>query len=76
VRKSAAALLLAPRIGERFNGLVTGASGKATWVRINHPVAEGRIVEGVEGLDVADRVRVELVGVDAARGFIDFRRVL
>ena len=76
VRKSAAALLLAPRIGERFNGLVTGASGKATWVRINHPVAEGRIVEGVDGLDVADRVRVELVGVDAARGFIDFRRVL
>ena len=32
VRKSAAALLLADRIGERFDGVVTGASEKGTWV--------------------------------------------
>jgi exoribonuclease-2 len=75
VRKSAAAVLLAPRIGGRFDGIVTGVSTKGTWVRIAHPIAEGRIVQGIEGLDVADRVRVELVGVDARQGFIDFKRV-
>jgi exoribonuclease-2 len=75
VRKSAAAVLLAPRIGQSFDGLVTGVSGKGTWVRIAHPIAEGRIVRGFDGLDVADRVRVELVAVDAMRGFIDFERV-
>ena len=75
VRKSAAAVLLAPRIGQSFDGIVTGVSGKGTWVRITHPIAEGRIVHGFDGLDVADRVRVELVAVDAPQGFIDFKRV-
>ena len=74
VRKSAAALLLAPRIGQRFDAIVTGASDKGTWVRIPDPVAEGRVVRGFEGLDVGDRVRVELVHTDASRGFIDFAR--
>jgi exoribonuclease-2 len=72
VRKSAAALLLAPRIGARFEAIVTGASEKGTWVRIAGPVAEGRVVRGFEGLDVGDRVRVELVHTDVERGFIDF----
>ena len=35
VRKSAAALLLATRIGARFEAIVTGASDKGTWVRIS-----------------------------------------
>jgi exoribonuclease-2 len=74
VRKSAAALLLGRRIGQRFDAIVTGASDKGTWVRIPDPVAEGRVVRGFEGLDVGDRVRVELVHTDAARGFIDFAR--
>ena len=73
VRKSAAALLLAPRIGQRFAAIVTGVSAKGTWVRISHPLAEGRVLQGFEGLDVGDKPRVELIGVDAARGFIDFR---
>ena len=72
VRKSAAALLLAPRIGARFDGIVTGASDKGTWVRIAGPSAEGRIVRGFEGLDVGERVRVQLVHTDVVRGFIDF----
>ena len=74
VRKSAAALLLAPRIGQHFDALVTGASLKGTWVRIGDPAVEGRVVRGFEGLDVGDRVRVELVHTDAIRGFIDFVR--
>ena len=74
VRKSAAALLLASRIGERFDALVTGASPKGTWVRILKPAVEGRLVRGVEGLDVGDHVDVELVATDVERGFIDFAR--
>jgi len=72
VRKSAAALLLAPRLGARFEGIVTGASDKGTWVRISGPAAEGRVVRGYRGLDVGERVRVELVHTDVSRGFIDF----
>jgi exoribonuclease-2 len=74
VRKSASALLLAPRIGQRFDAIVTGAGPKGTWVRIQEPVAEGRVVREYEGLDVGDRVRVELVHTDVTRGFIDFTR--
>jgi len=75
VRKSAAALLLQPHVGERFDALVTGASADGTWVRITQPLAEGRVVKGFEGLDVGDTVRVQLVHTDVQRGFIDFARV-
>ncbi len=75
VRKSAAALLLESRIGERFEAFVTGASEVGTWVRITHPAAEGKLVRGYHGLDVGDRVRVELVSTDVERGFIDFARL-
>ncbi|HEX9050540.1 MAG TPA: RNB domain-containing ribonuclease [Anaeromyxobacter sp.] len=74
VLKSAAALLLAPRTGERFDAIVTGASDKGTWVRIVQPPVEGKVVRGFEGLDVGDRVRVQLVHTDVERGFIDFVR--
>jgi VacB/RNase II family 3'-5' exoribonuclease len=75
VQKSAAAFLLSSRIGQQFDSLVTGASNKGTWVRISAPVAEGRVVKGADGLKVGDRVRVQLVHTDTARGFIDFSRV-
>ena len=75
VRKSAAALLLEPRIGQRFDGLVTGASEKGTWVRIVHPPVEGKVVRGEHGLDVGDHVRVQLVATDVEHGYIDFGRV-
>jgi len=74
VRKSAAALLLSSRIGERFDGIVTGASEKGTWVRVFHPPVEGKLVHGSEGLDIGDRVRVKLVAVNIPAGYIDFVR--
>jgi exoribonuclease-2 len=74
VSKSAAALLLADRVGDWFEAVVTGASEKGTWVRTcRHPV-EGKLTRGHQGLDVGDRVRVRLVEVDVERGFIDFAR--
>ncbi len=75
VQKSAAALLLSRRVGERFEGVITGASEKGTWVRIVRPSVEGRVVRGFQGLDVGDRVSVELVGTNVDRGFIDFAKV-
>ena len=75
LRKSAAALLLESRIGQRFDAIVTGASNKGTWVRLLDPPVEGRMGSGANGLDVGDRVRVELVRTDVERGYIDFAKV-
>lgn len=74
VGKSAAALLLTSHIGQRFEAIVTGASDKGTWVRTLQPPAEGRVVRGFAGLDVGDRLSVQLIHTDIARGFIDFAR--
>ena len=74
VGKSAAALLLQSRIGESFGALVTGASEKGTWVRLLTVPVEGRLAAGFEGMDVGDRVRVQLVSTNVERGFIDFKR--
>jgi VacB/RNase II family 3'-5' exoribonuclease len=75
VDKSAAALLLESRINERFEAVVTGASDKGTWVRLLQMPVEGKVVKGFGGLDVGDRVRVQLMAVDVERGFIDFKKV-
>ncbi|HET6846071.1 MAG TPA: RNB domain-containing ribonuclease, partial [Anaerolineales bacterium] len=72
VAKSAAALLLEHRIGEQFDGVITGASDKGTWVRIFKEPVEGKLVKGFQGLDVGDRVSVRLIETDVERGFIDF----
>lgn len=72
VSKAAAACLLADSVGKEFDGVVTGASAKGTWVRIFNPPVEGRVERGEAGLDVGDRVRVKLLSTDPERGFIDF----
>ncbi|HMF95743.1 MAG TPA: RNB domain-containing ribonuclease [Vicinamibacterales bacterium] len=74
VRKSATALVVASRIGQQFDAIVTGASPKGTYVRVSAPPIEGRVMRGERGLDVGDRVRVRLSDVDVERGFIDFDR--
>ena len=74
MRKVAAACLLSHRIGEVFEGVVTGASPKGTYVRLLKLPAEGRVIRGTQGIDVGDKVQVRLASVDAAKGFIDFER--
>ncbi|MBN2565577.1 MAG: RNB domain-containing ribonuclease [Candidatus Eisenbacteria bacterium] len=74
VAKSAAALLLRSRIGVQFDAIVTGAAPKGTWVRLLEVPIDGKLVEGFEGVDVGDTVRVHLISVDVERGFIDFGR--
>jgi exoribonuclease-2 len=75
VEKSAAALFLESRIGEQFDAIVTGASSKGTWVRLLTVPVEGKLVTGFEGMDVGNRLRVQLTVADAERGFIDFRKI-
>lgn len=72
VDKSAAALLLSQRIGEKFSAIVTGASDQGTWVRLTHPPVEGKLGQPLPGLRVGDRLTVQLVRTDVDRGFIDF----
>jgi len=75
VGKSVAALLLEPRIGEQFDAIVTGASEKGTWARLLDIPVEGRVIRGFEGMDVGDRLRVQLIDTNVERGYIDFKKV-
>jgi len=75
VEKSAAALLLESRIGERFDSIVTGASDKGTWVRLLAIPVEGKLVKGYEGMDVGEPVRVQLIETNVEQGYIDFKKV-
>jgi VacB/RNase II family 3'-5' exoribonuclease len=74
MRKAATALLVGERVGEVFEGIVTGVKERGTFVKLSAPPVEGKVVAGASGLDVGDRVRVRLLAVDARRGFIDFAR--
>ncbi len=72
--KRLAAVAMIHRIGQMFDALVTGASSKGTFVRVTQPRVEGMLVQGQQGLDVGDRLRVKLVRADVQRGYIDFAR--
>ncbi|MDD4136902.1 MAG: RNB domain-containing ribonuclease [Methanoregula sp.] len=72
MRKAAAAVLLRDQVGKIFTGLVTGASGKGTYVRLTTPPAEGRVIEGQQGLRVGQKIHVRLLNTDPFRGYIDF----
>jgi exoribonuclease-2 len=74
VSKSAATLLLEGRVGQSFEGVITGAADKGTWVRIFDPPVEGRMVRGFQSLRVGDKVHVTLVHTDFDRGYLDFER--
>jgi VacB/RNase II family 3'-5' exoribonuclease len=75
VGKSAAAMLLESKIGSQFDAIVTGASPKGTWVRLLDPPVEGKLAQGTEGLDVGNKIRVQLLRTDVEQGFIDFKKV-
>ena len=74
LRKAAAAVLLADRVGQTFDAIVTGVKDKGTFARLINPPVSGRIMRGERGLEVGDRVRVRLLSTDPERGFIDFER--
>jgi exoribonuclease II len=73
IKKSAVALFLSRKLGESFEAIVTGASPKGTWVRLFSPVVEGKVVEGFEGLEVGNQVKVQLKSINVENGYIDFK---
>jgi exoribonuclease-2 len=73
--KRIAAVALQPRIGHSFNAVVTGDTPKGVFVRVLNPPAEGMLVQGQQGVDVGDQLRVKLVSTDPRRGYIDFSRI-
>ena len=73
--KRLAASAMQNRIGATFDAVVTGASPKGTFVRVQQPHVEGLLAQGQQGADVGDRFRVKLIRTDVQRGFIDFARV-
>ena len=72
MRKSEAALVLEPRIGQYFEAIVTGNAPEGAWVRIFNPPAEGKLMHNGRGFEVGDKVRVKLLVANVERGFIDF----
>ena len=74
MQKRIAAVALASEIGKQFNGVITGANAKGTFVRVFDPPVEGMVVKGGTGLDVGDTVTVTLSRTDPAHAFIDFTR--
>ncbi len=74
MQKRIAAVAMSGRVGQGFDAIVTGATDHGTFVRTIQPHVEGMLVRGHEGLDVGDRVRVNLVRTDPTRGYIDFAR--
>jgi len=75
VEKSAHAMLMESRIGEIFEGIVSGAAAKGTWIKLFDPHLEGKLVKGFEGLEVGNKLKVRLVSVEIESGFIDFEKV-
>ena len=74
LRKSEAAMLLEGRIGEVFDGVVTGQSKGNTWLRIFEPPADGMLLPS-RAVKVGDKLRAKLVDTNVTRGFIDFEQV-
>ncbi len=72
MRKAGAAVLLKDRIGDTFDGFVTGVTRHGTFARIVDPPAEGKVLQGERGLRVGDKVMLRLLKTDPYKGYIDF----
>lgn len=70
--KCAAAMVLSNQIGRKFKAMVTGSTDRGTWVRLMEFPVEGKLIQGVRGLDVGDYLQVKLAHVDVLKGYIDF----
>ena len=60
MNKRVAAVALHNRIGEIFDGVITGVTTKGVFVRVLNPPVDGLLMRGEQGVDVGDQVRVKL----------------
>jgi exoribonuclease-2 len=75
MQKRIAAVAMRQRIGQKFSAIVTGVTPGGTFVRSLAPPVDGMLVRGQHGVDVGDRLNVQLVRTDPQHGYIDFARV-
>jgi ribonuclease R len=45
------------------------------WVRIFQPPVVGRLLSGIEGIDVGQRLKVQLIHTNVQKGYIDFKKI-
>ncbi len=76
MRKVAAAVLMVNRVGDIFDGIVTGVKAGSVYVRTIRPPVEGRVVSGhnLNDLDIGDKIKVRLQSTDPEKAHIDFVR--
>jgi len=72
--KRLAAAVMSDRIGATFDAIVTGVTSHGTFVRVLTPHVEGLLMQGHQGLDVGDKLRVRLIRTDVQRGYVDFAK--
>ena len=75
MQKRIAAVAMASKVGQAFLAIATGVSEKGTYVRVLDPPMEGRLMQGIDGVDVGDKLELRLTHTDPARGFIDFAKI-
>ena len=64
-------MFLKSRIGQVFQGVVSGLNEKGAWVRIFDPPVEGKLVDG-ESYPLGKLLNVKLIYTHVPLGFIDF----
>jgi VacB/RNase II family 3'-5' exoribonuclease len=73
--KRIAAVAMSNRIGQTFDAIVTGVNAHGTFVRVLQPHVEGLLARGQTGVDVGDKLSVQLLSTDVQRGYIDFAKI-
>jgi exoribonuclease-2 len=75
MQKRIAAVAMSGKVGQSFLAIATGVTDKGTFVRVLDPPMEGRLTQGIDGIDVGDKLEVRLTHTDPARGFLDFAKI-
>ncbi|HIH18836.1 TPA: RNB domain-containing ribonuclease [Candidatus Micrarchaeota archaeon] len=70
--KAEAAVLLAGKIGQIFDAIITGASEKGVYARLLDPPVEGKIIRQAKRIKIGQKVKVRLANLDPKNGFVDF----
>jgi exoribonuclease-2 len=73
--KRLAALAMQKHIGDTFDAIVTGVTPHGTFIRVLQPRLDGLLAQGAKGVDVGDKLRVQLIRADVQRGYLDFARI-
>ena len=72
VNKSASAMAMQDKVGQVFDGIVTGTGQFGTFARLPQENVEGKVQDA--HAKKGDHINVKLTGVDIGKGFINFQQ--